>query len=79
MPDIRLLTYMADPITILGHSYWVDWNVERQVAEVRRDGRVIADFPFELAAHQYILELASLDQTKDMEAWQKINEQTTIT
>lgn len=70
MADIQTLLLLNGTVTILGHGYWVDWNAETMRAEVRRDGKVIADFPFELDAHDYIMGLHSLHQ-KDND-WRKI-------
>ena len=73
MSDPRILRSLSSHVAIAGHVYWVQWNSEKQVAEVLRDGGVIASFPFELAAHQHISDIASLDQTKDIDSWKNIS------
>ena len=60
MVDIETLLLLNGTVTILGHGYWVDWNVGTQRAEVLRDGKVIADYPFELDAHNHIMGIHSL-------------------
>ena len=72
MPDLFLLSMLNGEVTIGGAVYWVIWNSEKQVAEVLRNGKVIAAFPYELRAHQHIAEIASLDQ-KDIESWKNID------
>jgi hypothetical protein len=75
MADLTILYFLSKEKEILGHQYRVAWNCETNVAEVLKDGEAIANFPFELEAHKYIAELASLDQTKDPEAWKRITEE----
>ena len=80
MVDIRMLTYLSKPVTILEHTYRVAWNSLTNEAEVvKNKEETIASFPTELDAHRYIRDLGALDQTKDMEAWKRISEQETTT
>ena len=74
MPDLFVLSMLDGAVTVAGHAYWVTWNCEKQVAEVERDGAVIASFPYELRAWQHVMEIQSeLEPTRDTTSWKNID------